>query len=92
MEQELLALCATIGATVLFVTHDLEEAIALSDRVILFTAGPASTVKSDTSVPLPRPRNVMDARFMPGFGQIYESLWSGLREEVDRVYERNQQP
>jgi NitT/TauT family transport system ATP-binding protein len=91
MEQELLSLCRSIGATVLFVTHDLEEAIALSDRVVLLTAGPASTVKSDTAVPLPRPRNVMEARFMPGFAQIYEALWSGLREEVDRVYERSEQ-
>jgi len=89
MEQELLMLCAGIGATVLFVTHDLEEAIALSDHVILLTAGPASTIKSDSAVPLPRPRNVVEARFMPGFAQIYEHLWSGLREEVNRVYERN---
>jgi NitT/TauT family transport system ATP-binding protein len=89
MEQELLSLCESIGATVLFVTHDLEEAIALSDRVILLTAGPASTVKSDSLVKLPRPRNVVEARFMPGFAQIYEHLWSGLKEEVNRVYEQN---
>jgi len=89
MEQELLSLCQSIGPTVLFVTHDLEEAIALSDRVILLTAGPASTIKSDGLVDLPRPRNVVEARFMPGFAQIYEHLWSGLKEEVNRVYERN---
>jgi NitT/TauT family transport system ATP-binding protein len=90
MEQELLTLCQGIGATVLFVTHDLEEAIALSDRVVLLTAGPASTVKSDNAVTLPRPRNVVEARFMSGFTQIYEALWDGLKEEVNRVYERKQ--
>jgi NitT/TauT family transport system ATP-binding protein len=90
MEQELLTLCQGIGATVIFVTHDLEEAIAMSDRVVLLTAGPASTVKSDNAVPLPRPRNVVEARFMPGFTQIYEALWEGLKEEVNRVYARKQ--
>src|SRR5262249_30342511 len=88
MEQELLALCESINATVLFVTHDLEEAIALSDRVILLTAGPGSTVNTHDLVPLARPRNVVEARFMPGFTQIYEQLWRDLREEVNRVYER----
>jgi NitT/TauT family transport system ATP-binding protein len=90
MEQELLTLCQSIGATVLFVTHDLEEAIALSDRVILLTAGPSSTIKSDDPVPLPRPRNVVEARFMPGFTEIYEQIWNDLKDEVNRVYERKQ--
>jgi len=89
MEQELLTLCKSVGATVLFVTHDLEEAIALSDRVILLTAGPSSTIKSDGLVDLPKPWNVVEARFMPGFAAIYEHLWDGLKEEVNRVYERN---
>jgi NitT/TauT family transport system ATP-binding protein len=89
MEQELLALCAELGATVLFVTHDLEEAIALSDRVILFTAGPSATLKGDYAVDLPRPRNVVEARFMPGFADVYERVWSDLREEVMASYERS---
>jgi NitT/TauT family transport system ATP-binding protein len=89
MEQELLGLWQDLGATVLFVTHDLEEAIALSDRVILFTAGPAATLKGDYLVDVPRPRNVVDARFMPGFAEVYQRVWSDLREEVMATYERN---
>ena len=89
MENELLSLWQELGATVLFVTHDLEEAIAMSDRVILFSAGPAATLKGDFAVGLPRPRNVVDARFTPGFGELYEQVWSQLREEVMASYERS---
>ena len=89
MEQELLGLWQDLGATVLFVTHDLEEAIALSDRVILFTAGPQATLKGDYAVDIPRPRNVVEARFMPGFGDVYQHVWSDLREEVMASYERS---
>lgn len=88
MEQELLTLWGELGATVLFVTHDLEEAIALSDRVILFTAGPAATLKGDYAVDLPRPRNVVEARFMPGFQGVYERVWTDLRDEVMASYAR----
>ena len=88
MEQELLTLWAEQQATVLFVTHDLEEAIALSDRVLLLTAGPRSRLKGDYAVDLPRPRNVVEARFTPGFSEIYERVWSGLREEVMATYAR----
>jgi NitT/TauT family transport system ATP-binding protein len=88
MEQELLGLWQEQRATVLFVTHDLEEAIALSDRVLLLTAGPRSHLKADHAVDLPRPRNVVEARFMPGFSNIYERVWSGLREEVMASYGR----
>jgi NitT/TauT family transport system ATP-binding protein len=88
MEQELLGLWQELRATVLFVTHDLEEAIALSDRVLLLTAGPRSHLKADHAVYLPRPRNVVEARFMPGFGDVYERVWSGLREEVMASYAR----
>ena len=88
MEQELLGLWAEHGATVLFVTHDLEEAVALADRVILFTAGPRATVKGDYPVPLQRPRNVVEARFMPGFAEVYERVWHDLRDEVMASYAR----
>lgn len=89
MEQELLGLWQDLGATVLFVTHDLEEAIALSDRVILFTAGPDATLRGDYAVDVPRPRNVVEARFMPGFAEVYQRVWNDLREEVMATYERN---
>jgi NitT/TauT family transport system ATP-binding protein len=88
MEEELLGLWQELGATVLFVTHDLEEAIALSDRVLLLTAGPRSRLKGDYAVHLPRPRNVIEARFTPGFSDIYQQVWSGLREEVMTSYAR----
>src|SRR5207244_7511390 len=62
MENELLDLWQELRATVLFVTHDLEEAIAMSDRLLLFTAGPNATIKGDHPVRLPRPRNVAEVR------------------------------
>src|SRR2546423_1425036 len=87
MEDELLALWASTSASVVFVTHDLEEAIALADRVVLLTAGPG-TVKGSYAVDLPRPRNVAEIRFQPRFAQIYEAIWSQLRDEVLVSYER----
>ena len=87
MEDELLALWASTSASVVFVTHDLEEAIALADRVVLLTAGPG-TVKGSYEVDLPRPRNVAEIRFQPRFAQIYEAIWKQLRDEVLVSYER----
>jgi len=87
MENELLELWAASSATVVFVTHDLEEAIALADRVFVLTAGPA-TVKGNYVVDLPRPRNVSEIRFQPRFAEIYEEIWSDLRDEVLLSYER----
>lgn len=92
MEQELLGLWQELGAAVLFVTHDLEEAVALSDRVILFTAGPQATIKGDYPVDLPRPRNVVEARFMPGFADLYERVWQELRDEVMASYVQQTKP
>ncbi len=87
MENELLDLWAATGASVVFVTHDLEEAVALSDRVVVITAGPG-TVKAIYPVNLPRPRNIQEIRFEPEFMRIYEEIWSGLRDEVLVSYER----
>ncbi len=87
MTDELLALWESSGATVLFVTHDLEEAIALSDRVIVLTAGPAK-VKADFTINLPRPRRARDIRFTSEFLDIYQNIWSELRDEVDIAYQR----
>jgi sulfonate transport system ATP-binding protein len=88
MEDKLLELWQELQATVLFVTHDLEEAIAMADRVLLFTAGPDAGLKGDYLVQLPRPRNVAEARFIPGFTEIYETLWRNLKEEVMALYAR----
>lgn len=87
MENELLGLWAAQQSSVVFVTHDLEEAIALADRVFVLTAGPG-TVKSSYSIDLPRPRNVAEIRFLPEFVRYYETIWNDLREEVMVSYER----
>ncbi len=88
MENELLTLWGDTSAAVVFVTHDLEEAIALADRVFVLTSGPAS-VKSSYAIDLPRPRDVSEIRFLPEFVAYYESIWNDLREEVLVSYERS---
>jgi NitT/TauT family transport system ATP-binding protein len=87
MENELLLLWQETRKTVLFVTHDLEEAIALADRVVVLSAGPAR-IKGDYEVTLPRPRDVVEIRLDPEFNKLYTRIWSDLREEVKRSYER----
>ena len=87
MEDELLGLWAATSASVVFVTHDLEEAIAMADRVFVLTAGPG-TVKAAYNVDLPRPRNVSEIRFEPGFARVYKEIWGDLRDEVLLSYER----
>lgn len=87
MSDELLALWESTGSTVVFVTHDLEEAIALADRVIVLTAGPAQ-VKANFKVNLPRPRKAREIRFSEEFIKIYQGIWNVLKEEVDIAYER----
>src|SRR5438309_10521082 len=90
MENELLTLWSTTYASVVFVTHDLEEAIALADRVCVLTSGPA-TVKGIYTIDLPRPRKVEEIRFEPRFVQLYHEIWEDLRNEVILSYERNKQ-
>jgi NitT/TauT family transport system ATP-binding protein len=88
MENELLSLWSTTSASVVFVTHDLEEAISLADRVCVITAGPG-TVKGIYPIDLPRPRNVAEIRFDPRFVQLYHQIWEDLRDEVVISYERS---
>jgi NitT/TauT family transport system ATP-binding protein len=83
MENELLALWQESRKTVLFVTHDLEEAIALADRVVVLSIGPAR-VKGDYAVALERPRDVAEIRLDPAFNALYGRIWADLREEVKR--------
>jgi sulfonate transport system ATP-binding protein len=90
MEDELLYLWASLKTSVVFVTHDLEEAISLADRVCVLTAGPG-TVKGIYSIDLPRPRKVEEIRFDPRFVQLYQQIWEDLREEVMISYERTKQ-
>jgi NitT/TauT family transport system ATP-binding protein len=88
MENELLTLWSEDRKTVLFITHDLEEAISLSDQVVVMTASPGR-IKAVYEIDLPRPRNVTEIRFQPAFGRLYERLWSDLRDEVLLSYERS---
>jgi NitT/TauT family transport system ATP-binding protein len=88
MENELLELWSQTSASVVFVTHDLEEAIALADRVLVFTAAPA-TLKHAYPIDLPRPRNVTEVRFDRRFTVLYAQIWEDLRDEVMVAYERS---
>jgi NitT/TauT family transport system ATP-binding protein len=90
MEDELLSLWSSLSASVVFVTHDLEEAISLADRVCVLTSGPG-TVKGLYTIDLPRPRKVAEIRFEPRFVQLYQQIWEDLREEVIISYERAKQ-
>jgi NitT/TauT family transport system ATP-binding protein len=89
MENDLLEIWAQRRRTVVFVTHDLEEAIALSDRVVVMTASPGR-VKAVYRIDLPRPRSVTEIRFHPDFGRLYETIWKDLKDEVRLGYERSQ--
>jgi NitT/TauT family transport system ATP-binding protein len=90
MENELLRLWSALESSVVFITHDLEEAIALADRVLVMTAGPG-TVKGAYVIDLPRPRNVSEIRFDKRFVELYQEIWEDLREEVLVSYERAKQ-
>jgi len=88
MSNELLGLWEQTKPSVIFVTHDLEEAIALADRVVVMTVGPG-TVKAVYDIDLPRPRGaVQEIRFEPRFLELHHEIWSSLREEVQRAYAR----
>jgi sulfonate transport system ATP-binding protein len=92
MSNELLALWEQTRPTVIFVTHDLEEAIALADQVVVMTVGPG-TVKAVYDIDLPRPRGaVQEIRFDPRFLELHHQIWESLREEVERAYARTAKP
>jgi NitT/TauT family transport system ATP-binding protein len=83
MQEELLRIWATLGTTVIYVTHSLEEALLLGDRVVLLTARPGR-VSRVFPVDLGRPRG-LEVRASPAYGALLEKLWSELREEVVRA-------
>jgi NitT/TauT family transport system ATP-binding protein len=82
----LLDLWAQDRKAVLFVTHDLEEAIALADRVVVMSAGPAARIVGDYPVDLPRPRDIAEVRVEPAFHHIQRAIWATLRVEVQKAY------
>jgi NitT/TauT family transport system ATP-binding protein len=87
MENQLLELWQETRKTVLFITHDLEEAIALADEIVVLTAGPDARVKGRYAVDLARPRDVAEIRLTPQFMTLYRRIWADLRDEVKRSQE-----
>jgi len=90
MENELLDLWSADRKSVLFITHDLEEAIALSDRVIMLSAGPASHPIGEFVIDLPRPRDVNEIRLTPRFVELHTEMWHKMKDEVLKGYARSQ--
>jgi NitT/TauT family transport system ATP-binding protein len=88
MENEVLELWAARRKAVLFITHDLDEAIAMSDRVVVLSAGPAAHPIGEFTIDLPRPRDVAEVRVAPRFIELHKAIWGVLREEVLKGYEQ----
>jgi NitT/TauT family transport system ATP-binding protein len=86
MENELLDLWSANRKSVLFITHDLEEAIALSDRVIVLSAGPAAHPIGEFAIDLPRPRDVNEIRLTPRFVELHSKIWHAMKDEVLKGY------
>ena len=86
MENEVLALWAAKKKAVLFITHDLDEAIAMSDRVVVLSAGPASHPIGEFAIDLARPRDVAEIKTAPRFVELHSAIWGVLREEVLKGY------
>jgi len=82
----LLDLWSADRKAVLFVTHDLEEAIALSDRVVIMSAGPAARIIGDWQVALPRPRDIAEVKIERAFHDLHREIWATLRAEVIKGY------
>ena len=86
MENELLDLWSANRKSVLFITHDLEEAIALSDRVVVLSAGPGTHPIGELAIDLPRPRDVAEIRLSSRFVELHEAIWHVLKAEVLKGY------
>ncbi len=88
MENELLELWSADRKSVVFITHDLEEAISLSDRVVILSAGPESHPIGEFEIDLPRPRDVAEIRLTPRFIELHTKIWQTMKEEVLKGYEQ----
>ncbi|WP_226344042.1 ABC transporter ATP-binding protein [Agilicoccus flavus] len=86
MENELLNLWSGSGKAAVFITHDLDEAIALSDEVVILGAGPGSTVVATYEIDIPRPRDLLEIRDDPAFIDLHREIWGRLKQEVERTY------
>lgn len=86
MENEVLDLWAKKRKAVLFITHDLDEAIAMSDRVLIMSAGPAARLIGEFTIDISRPRDVAEVKMTPRFMELHGAIWAQLREEVLKGY------
>ncbi len=91
MENELLELWQSKKKAVLFITHDLDEAIAMSDRVVILSAGPASHPIGEFAIDIPRPRDVAEVKAAPRFLELHAAIWGVLRDEVLKGYQQQLQ-
>ena len=82
----LLDLWSADRKAVMFVTHDLEEAIALADRVIIMSAGPEALIIGDHRIDIPRPRDISEVRLTPAFHELHKAIWGQLKAEVVKAY------
>ena len=87
LQEELLRIWDEQKKTVVFITHSVDEAVFLGDRIMVMTAQPGK-VKSFVRVPLARPRNLIELQKAPEFGELVHRIWSGLRDEVQRAREQ----
>jgi NitT/TauT family transport system ATP-binding protein len=90
MENELLELWSANRKSVVFITHDLEEAISLSDRVVVLAAGPESHPIGEFAIDLPRPRDVAEIRLTPRFIELHRLIWDAMKAEVLKSYAQQQ--
>lgn len=81
LQEELLRIWESTRKTVLFVTHSIDEAIVLADQIVVMSAQPG-TIRATLDVPFTRPRSIADVRSDPAFGDLFNSIWTILREEV----------
>jgi NitT/TauT family transport system ATP-binding protein len=88
MENEVLELWSAKKKAVLFITHDLDEAIGMSDRVVVLSAGPATRPIGEFVIDLPRPRDVTEVRSNPRFVELHARIWDVMREEVLKGYQQ----
>lgn len=84
LQNDILNIWESSDKTIIYVTHDLPEAISLADRVILIGARPAK-IKGDYRVNLPRPRNILEIRFDPNFFELEKTIWNDLRQEIEET-------
>lgn len=90
LQEELLRIWEETRKTVLFITHSVDEAVTLGDRIMIMTAQPGRT-KQIVDVPFPRPRRVLELRAQPAYGELVYSIWGQLRDEVQRARSQSEE-